>query len=151
MGNGGNGEWGMRDAIQPLADSGNAVAVAIAVVESDNCFLIGQRPPGGNLAGCWEFPGGKVHAGEAAADAAVRECFEETGVGVEVLGSCGERLHAYDFGSVHLQFYACRPLDPSQQPRPPFRWVQRHNLSHHQFPPANEELLAVLQSRAADS
>jgi 8-oxo-dGTP diphosphatase len=61
-----------------------AVPIAIAVVEQNNCFLIGKRPPGVVLAGYWEFPGGKILDGEEPSACAARECREETGVDVEV-------------------------------------------------------------------
>ena len=126
------------------------IDVAVAVVECDDRFLIGQRPQGTTLAGFWEFPGGKVRSGETAADAAVRECREETGINIEILGSFGERSHAYDFGRVHLQFFASRPLDASRHPLPPFRWVERRELIHYEFPPANADVLKILRKAAPD-
>src|SRR5437764_2006476 len=56
--------------------------IAVAVVEKDGHFLVGQRPEGVSLAGLWEFPGGKIEPGESPEAAAVRECLEETGVDV---------------------------------------------------------------------
>jgi 8-oxo-dGTP diphosphatase len=149
MGNERNGEWGMDNLAPTVAGSGRAIPIAIAVVEDDDSFLIGQRPPDVVLAGFWEFPGGKVQQGESAEDAALRECREETGIDVEVLGTYGERLHKYDYGVVHLHFVACRPRDPLQPPCSGFRWVKRQELSRYQFPPANDELLKVLQSTTA--
>ncbi|MEX2015781.1 MAG: (deoxy)nucleoside triphosphate pyrophosphohydrolase [Candidatus Hydrogenedentales bacterium] len=134
---------------QRAIDGGIATPISIAVVEHDDRFLIGQRPPGVVLTGFWEFPGGKLRDGETADEAAARECREETGIEVEVLGSYGERVHEYDFGWVRLQFFICRPRDVSKQPLPPFRWVPRQDLSRYQFPPANEELLRELQSTTA--
>jgi mutator protein MutT len=126
------------------SDTGGAIPIAIAVVEHENRFLIARRPSGVELAGFWEFPGGKVHEGESVAEAAARECWEETTLEVEVLGSYGERLYSYDHGAVHLHFLACRPCDPSQPPCLPFRWVEREDLNRHRFPPANDELLKRL-------
>ncbi|MEX2140555.1 MAG: (deoxy)nucleoside triphosphate pyrophosphohydrolase [Pirellulales bacterium] len=134
----------MPDAAQPLIDSSIASSISIAVVEHDGRILVGRRPPGAVLAGLWEFPGGKVHHRETPAHAAIRECHEEAGIEVEVIGLYDERLYEYDHALVHLRYFACRPLDSSQQPRPPFRWVDRQHLSRYQFPPANEELLRRL-------
>ena len=134
----------MQDATQPLINSSIAIPIAIAVVEHDNCFLIGQRPQGVVLAGFWEFPGGKVQPGETAAEAAVRECREETGIEIDVVGSYGEQLYTYDHGTVNLHLLACRPRDPLQSPCQPFRWVDRQELRCFDFPPANEELLKRL-------
>ena len=54
-------------------------------------FLVGLRPEGSHLAGCAEFPGGKVEPGEKPSAAAVRECAEETGLAVRSERSLGER------------------------------------------------------------
>jgi mutator protein MutT len=146
MGNDSNGERGMVDTKESGIADKTLTPIAIAVVEHDDRFLIGQRPPGVVLAGLWEFPGGKVQAGETAAEAAARECREETGLSVEVLRSYGERFYNYNYGRIQLQFFACRLLDVEQQPWPPFRWIERQDLIRYEFPPANEELLRVLQS-----
>ena len=145
MGNERNGEWGMNDVAPTVADSGSAVPIAVAVVEHNDLFLIGKRPPGVVLAGFWEFPGGKVFQGESAEEAAVRECREETGIEVEVLGMYGQRLYDYDHGAVRLHFVACRPRDLLRPPCSPFCWVKRQDLSRYEFPPANDDLLRMLQ------
>ncbi|MDP6469251.1 MAG: NUDIX domain-containing protein, partial [Pirellulaceae bacterium] len=61
--------------------------IAIAVVEHNGRFLVGMRPVETVLAGFSEFPGGKVEPNEVPAQAAVRECLEETGLEVEVSGA----------------------------------------------------------------
>src|SRR5260221_14610842 len=98
--------------------------IAIAVVEHDDCFLIGQRPPGVPLAGLWEFPGGKIEPGETPEAAAVRECLEETGLIVEPLIHYPIHHHEYAHDSVELHFIGCRPFaEGPQMPRAPFRWM----------------------------
>ena len=91
--------------------------IAIAVVERDGQFLIGQRPPGVALAGLWEFPGGKLLAGESPEDGAVRECAEETGLTVRAATRYPEHVQDYAHGTVQLYFIACEPLDPAASPR----------------------------------
>jgi mutator protein MutT len=118
--------------------------IAIAVVEHEDRFLIGQRPPGAALAGLWEFPGGKVEEGETPRAAAVRECLEETGLTVEICGEYSTREHQYEHDRVQLHFFDCRAVDPSQQPLDPYRWVPRGELSAYEFPAANQELLKRL-------
>src|SRR5437764_1460518 len=86
--------------------------IAIAIVEYDDRFLIGQRPPGVALAGLWEFPGGKIEPGETPAAAAVRECLEETTLNVSVAGEYPDVVHQYDHGRLHIHFLKCRPEDP---------------------------------------
>lgn len=119
-------------------------AIAIAVVEQGDAFLVGQRPAGKPLAGCWEFPGGRVEPGESAAQAAVRECLEETGVAVQIVGKYPDGAHDYDHDRVYLSFFACQPISPAAAPRTPFRWVSRGELCHLQFPEANRGLLQLL-------
>ena len=120
-----------------------ATLIAIAVVEQGDQFLIGQRPEGVALAGLWEFPGGKVEPGEDAAAAAVRECAEETGVTVEVVGQYPPQSESYPHGTVNLRFFACRPVGQTK-PRSPFCWVARSELLHYEFPSGNRNLLNLL-------
>ena len=118
--------------------------IAVAVVERDDFFLVGPRPSHVPLAGLWEFPGGKVEAGETPAAAAVRECREETGLDVEVVAPYPRSTESYSHGTVDLHFFACRPVDTAQPPREPFRWVPRAELSKLEFPTGNRELIRLL-------
>src|SRR5262245_8496491 len=100
--------------------------IAIAVVEQEGRFLIGQRPAGIPLAGLWEFPGGKIEQGEKPEAAAVRECLEETGLVVEPLFRYPEHVQEYEHDRVQLFFIACRIRPGSAcEPKAPFRWVAR--------------------------
>jgi mutator protein MutT len=118
--------------------------IAIAVVEQQGQFLIGRREAGVALAGLWEFPGGKVEAGETPAAAAVRECREETGLSVVVVGEYDRARHSYAHGEVELHFFACRPVEPGQTPHARFRWVAAAELSRYEFPAANAALVKRL-------
>jgi len=121
--------------------------IAIAVVEHQNQFLIGQRPTGVPLAGLWEFPGGKIEPGESPEAAAARECLEETGLEVEVLFRYPAHIEDYAHAQVELHFIACRPVrSPPPDPTPPFRWVTRVDLARHEFPTGNRRLLQLLLS-----
>jgi mutator protein MutT len=122
-----------------------SIKVAIAVVEQNGCFLIGQRPEGVPLAGLWEFPGGKILPGETAEAAAVRECLEETGLAVENVLHLSSVNHAYEHGTLRLEFIACRPVNgPHTKPTSPFRWVPRGELLKYEFPAANAAVLKLL-------
>jgi len=123
-----------------------ATLIAIAVVEHQGRFLIGQRPPGVPLAGLWEFPGGKVQADESAEQAAVRECFEETGLGVSVVSEYPQQLQQYDHDCVQLRFFRCELVDPHVEPLAPYRWVERKELGSYQFPEGNRAILKLLLS-----
>lgn len=119
--------------------------IAIAVVEHDGRFLIGQRPDGVPLAGLWEFPGGKIEAGETADEAAVRECREEAGLVVQPLFHYPAVDHEYSHGAVALEFIGCGLVNREQpEPLPPFRWVERGELAQYEFPQANRALIRQL-------
>jgi mutator protein MutT len=122
--------------------------IAVAVVEQDGQFLIGQRPPGVALAGLWEFPGGKVEPKETVNAAAERECFEETDLAVVAERELSKVTQHYAHGLVEVSFIACRPTLASTKEsaalRPPFRWVARDELTRYEFPAANAELVARL-------
>ncbi len=115
--------------------------IAIAVLQHEDRFLIGRRPDGVPLAGLWEFPGGKIEAGESPEQAVVRECIEETGIRVRVVGHFADHVHEYAHGRVHLHFLECEPIDLSQHSHSPYRWVERAALSDYQFPEANKIVL----------
>lgn len=116
--------------------------VTAAVVERDGRFLVTRRQDGVHLEGCWEFPGGKLEAGESHAEGLRREMREELDVDVEV----GTRIlavsHAYDDRTVELHFYACRLAGhPTPQLGQQMRWVTRDEMRTLRFPPADEELI----------
>lgn len=130
--------------------SSTPTPIAIAVVEHEGRFLIGQRPEGKPLAGLWEFPGGKVEAGETPAEAAARECLEEVGVRVRVGSQYPEVVQQYDHDRVHLHFFRCAlaagvtPTDVAAG----YRWVAPAELPAHEFPKANAALIALLAGTA---
>lgn len=123
-----------------------ATPIAIAVVVRGSWVLVGQRPQGVPLAGYAEFPGGKVEPGETPADAAVRECREETGLDVRVVRLFDAREHTYTHGKVSLHFFLCEPRDANAELPPPYRWVERTQLDHLAFPEANQHVIQQLTS-----
>jgi 8-oxo-dGTP diphosphatase len=125
--------------------SAHTVHVVAAVVERDDCFLVTRRQAGVHLAGLWEFPGGKVGPGESHEQALRREMREELDTDVAVGAVVSSASHAYDDRHVTLHFYRC---ELAGTPRPllgqEMRWVPRAELSMLGFPPADEELIALL-------
>jgi A/G-specific adenine glycosylase len=106
--------------------------VTAGVIEQQGQVLIAQRPPAGLLGGMWEFPGGKVQAGEDLAACLKREMCEELGVDVSVNAAFGVYSHAYTHFRVTLHAFCCR-LEGSGRPRPlqvhDLRWVKPAELS----------------------
>ena len=117
--------------------------IAIAVVQCAGRFLIGPRGEGQSLSGLWEFPGGKIEAGESPAEAAVRECLEETGLRIEAIGEYPCHIQQYDHDRVQLHFLDCQVSD-TRPPKTPFRWVLRAELAEYEFPSGNRQLLELL-------
>lgn len=130
---------------QPAGAPVAEVAVAIGLVRRGDCFLVGQRQTGMVLAGCAEFPGGKCLPGETLEECVVRECREETGLDVVVLGRRREVTHGYPHGRLHLTFFDCEPRGAAE-PKSPFCWVPRQQLADLPFPEANQAVVAELVS-----
>jgi 8-oxo-dGTP diphosphatase len=84
------------------------VIVAAAVLFRGGRVLLTRRVQGAHLAGYWEFPGGKVEAGEDPRAALIRECREECGIEVEVVDILDVTFHRYEDKDVLLLFYDCR-------------------------------------------
>lgn len=84
------------------------VQVVAAVVQDGDRVLLAQRPPGGPHGLLWEFPGGKVEAGESAEHALVREIHEELGVTVVTHEMMAVETHDYPHGpEVEIHFLRC--------------------------------------------
>jgi len=121
------------------------VEVAAAVLErADGSFLLAQRPAGKVYAGWWEFPGGKVEAGEAPEHALARELHEELGVDVRTAYPWITRVHAYEHATVRLRFF--RVTDWSGDPHPrenqAFVWQRLDRPMAAPMLPANAPVLA---------
>ena len=121
------------------------VIVTAAVIERDGAYLVTRRPPGVHLGGMWEFPGGKCDRGESFEACLIREIREELGCGIDVGREVFSTAHAYPERLVELHFFECTLQG---QPMPVLgqevRWVPRTHLSTLEFPPADDELIALL-------
>ncbi len=139
-------ELPMSESRPPLPHKNIGVAV---IWSEQRQVLIDRRRPEGLLGGLWEFPGGKLEAGETVPDCIKREIQEELDIDVEV----GEHLitldHAYTHFKVTLNVHHCRHL--SGEPKPlesdEVRWVAPADLSQYPFPKANQRIIeAILAS-----
>jgi len=121
------------------------LAVVAAVIERANRFLVTRRQDGVHLAGHWEFPGGKVAAGETHAAALRREIIEELDADVVVHDLVLETTHTYPERTVTLFFYRCDLLGtPKPMLGQAMEWIPRAQLSSRTFPPADDELIRML-------
>jgi len=80
-------------------------AAAAVILRPDGSFLLGRRPEGKPYAGYWEFPGGKIEAGETAAQALVRELHEELGIEADRYTPWITREFVYPHAHVRLHFF----------------------------------------------
>lgn len=130
-------------------DLKTVLVVAAALIDADGRVLIAKRPEGKSLAGLWEFPGGKVHAGELPETALVRELAEE--LGIDITESCLAPFtfasHAYEDFHLLMPLYLCRIW--KRQPEPlegqELKWVQPVRLGDYPMPPADAPLVALLR------
>ena len=127
--------------------------VAAAVVIEAGRVLLTQRKAGTHLAGAWEFPGGKVRAGEDPRHALVRELREELGIETVVDEVMDVTFHRYPERSVLLLFYGARRTPSSNEPEAldvaAFRWAKSHELVEASFPPADVAILRKVRARLA--
>jgi 8-oxo-dGTP diphosphatase len=124
------------------------LVVAVALIDADSRVLIAERPDGKQLAGLWEFPGGKIEPGERPEDGLIRELAEELGITVEpaCLAPLTFASHAYESFHLLMPLYVCRRWSGIVQPREGQRlkWVHPRDLRGYPMPPADEPLIPPL-------
>ncbi|MBG0808810.1 8-oxo-dGTP diphosphatase MutT [Methylosinus sp. H3A] len=124
------------------------LVVAAALVDTEGRVLIAQRPPGKQLAGLWEFPGGKLDPGEWPEQALVRELAEELGIEVETadLAPLTFASHAYEAFHLLMPLYLCRSWrgEPRAREGQTLAWRRPSALDAEQMPPADAPLIAPL-------
>lgn len=133
------------------ADSGKPVILvsAVALVDADDRVLLAQRPEGKSMAGLWEFPGGKVDAGETPEVALIRELKEE--LGIDVADNCLAPFtfasHTYDDFHLLMPLYVCRVWEGMVSPMEgqALKWVRVERLADYAMPPADKPLIAMLR------
>lgn len=122
--------------------------VACALVDADRRVLIAQRPEGKNFAGLWEFPGGKLEAGEGPEQALIRELEEELGITTKhaCLAPLTFASHSYENFHLIMPLYVCRKWQGSPRAieHAALKWVRPQALRDYPMPPADEPLIAPL-------
>ncbi len=122
---------------------------AIALVDRDGRVLLAQRPEGKSMAGLWEFPGGKVEAGETPEHALIRELQEE--LGIDTWASCLSPLtfasHSYDDFHLLMPLFICRKWEgiPAPKEGQSLKWVRPKDMRDYPMPAADVPLIPILR------
>lgn len=119
-------QYPMMNAKQPVPH----IDVVAAILRQNGLVLIARRPSKGLLGGMWEFPGGKLEAGESHSEALVREIREELGTDVIAIEKFGVYQHAYTHFKVTLQawFAELQGGQPAALEASELRWVRIEDL-----------------------
>ena len=125
------------------------LVAAVALVDADGRVLLTKRPMDKPLGGLWEFPGGKVEAGETPELALIRELKEE--LGIDTWSSCLAPLtfasHSYNDFHLLMPLFACRRWDGIPVPREgqTLAWVRPNQMRDYPMPPADLPLIPILR------
>lgn len=125
-----------------------ALEVAAAVIQrADGAFLLAQRPAGKVYAGYWEFPGGKIEPGEAAAGALARELREELGIEACTAFPWLTREYTYPHAAVRLNFFRVTAWkgDPHPKEQQAIAWQSFGAPLAAPMLPANAPVLRALE------
>lgn len=123
---------------------------AVALIDIDGRILLAQRPEGKNMAGLWEFPGGKVETGETPEVALIRELQEE--LGIDTWESCLAPLtfasHTYEDFHLLMPLFACRKWKgtPKSNEGQRLAWARTSELKNYPMPPADLPLISIIRN-----
>ena len=125
------------------------LVVAVALIDRDGRVLLAERPAGKQLAGMWEFPGGKVDPGETPEAALIRELKEELGVDTEAscLSPFTFASHTYEKFHLLMPLYVCRVWEglPQGLEGQRLAWATPKEMTGYPMPPADKPLVAMLR------
>ncbi len=125
------------------------LVAAVALVDADRRVLIAQRPEGKQLAGLWEFPGGKVEPGERPEETLIRELREELAISVKepCLAPLTFASHRYPDFHLLMPLFICRRWEgtPQAVEHQALKWVEPVRLREFPMPPADEPLIPMLR------
>ena len=118
------------------------ITVVAGLIREGDRILICQRPAGKARGLLWEFPGGKVEAGESKEAALVRECREELGVTLEVGKVYAELTYEYPDVTVRLTLFEARIAEgvPRRIEHADVKWIKPEEITEYPFCPADKEI-----------
>jgi mutator protein MutT len=124
------------------------VSVTAAILVHRGRILIARRPPGDRLAGYWEFPGGKLEAGEMPRACLKRELYEEFGIQARIGRFFDHTDYHYDHLAVRLLVFRAEIESGELQPaaHDAIRWVTPAQMGRYRFAPADRPIVAHLQA-----
>ena len=126
------------------------IEMATGILEHDGKILVQKRKAKGVWANLWEFPGGRLEAGETPEMALVREYMEETELAVGKLKKITTIQHSYTVYRVTLHCYFCSSMDDRVEPvlhgAQEYRWLKPEELSGFALPAGHRKLIDYLQS-----
>lgn len=127
------------------------VHVVVGILWREGRLLAARRPEGKVLGGYWEFPGGKVEAGESAEEALRRELREELAIEVQAAFFWKSMHHQYPHGPVLLDFFQVTSFTGEAKPlaSEALRWVLPHEALLMDFLPPDLPLLQELAESSA--
>lgn len=133
-----------------MADNSALLVVAAALVDRDGRVLLQQRPAGRQMAGLWEFPGGKVDPGERPEEALIRELKEELGIDTDEACLAPATFASASLGERHLLLllYVCRKWRgaPQALDASALKWLRPQQMFSLEMPPADKPLIGILDS-----
>ena len=125
------------------------LVAACVLLDREGRVLLARRPEGRPLAGLWEFPGGKIEAGEVPEDALVRELREELGIAIakDDLTPLTFASHAYPDFHLLMPVYLCRRWqgEATAHEGQEILWVKPATLDLYDMPPADAPLKIALR------
>jgi 8-oxo-dGTP diphosphatase len=127
------------------------VNVAVGVIKKNNAIFICKRADEQHQGGLWEFPGGKVEAGESVFAALKRELSEEVGITIHSSSQLMVIEHDYGDKCVKLDIHVVSNFSGEAHGAEgqPSEWVAINELSNYEFPAANAEIIEKIQARYA--